>query len=549
MLLSWSFGAIVREFRRAACSRNPKVILAVTIAAAACGAGAGWLIGRVISQQRAEMIADQFVLRIHTVVKAALHEEYEVIQALDGSHYPHCSDAGLAWMRKLILKSDYLSEAGRMEGSQIVCSASMGRVVPSGKEFTPDLVLRNGIKVYLNPEPYQRPNMTIIVARKGDWFVVFRPTVEAFFASAPMRFVITRLDSHGNPMHPTMGTLTDAPAWIASAERKTLWKNTIFATRCDQQGATCITASISLHDAMQYGHFGVGMTIAMGAIMGALFSLLFSFLNRQNGALEWKLRQAIRADKLYVAYMPIVDLNSRRVVGAEALVRWEDEEGQPIPPDIFIQLAEERGFVSEITEFVVRQVLNEFGAHLRNHCEFSINVNVTASDFANPGFLTMLNQHLEDAGVAPQSLTVEITESSTARHGAVRDMIRQLRGQGYRVHIDDFGTGYSSLAYLHELSVDAIKIDKSFTQAIGTEAVTVTILPQIMAMADALGLEVVVEGIETEEQASYFADLSKPRLAQGWLFGAPVPALHFADLHIDQEIPIVSQEIPIGSLS
>jgi sensor c-di-GMP phosphodiesterase-like protein len=105
-----------------------------------------------------------------------------------------------------------------------------------------------------------------------------------------------------------------------------------------------------------------------------------------------------------------------------------------------------------------------------------------------------------------------------------------LRQNGHSVHIDDFGTGYSSLAYLHDLSVDAIKIDKAFTQAVGTEAVTVAILPQILALAAALNLRVIVEGVETEEQSSYFADGDNSILAQGWLFGRAVPASEFRSL-------------------
>ncbi len=110
------------------------------------------------------------------------------------------------------------------------------------------------------------------------------------------------------------------------------------------------------------------------------------------------------------------------------------------------------------------------------------------------------------------------------------ETLRSLRQQGHSVHIDDFGTGYSSLAYLNDLSVDAIKIDKAFTQAIGTEAVTVAILPQILAMAEALDLEVIVEGIETAEQADYFRANGQKYLGQGWLFGYPVPVGEFRGL-------------------
>jgi sensor c-di-GMP phosphodiesterase-like protein len=103
------------------------------------------------------------------------------------------------------------------------------------------------------------------------------------------------------------------------------------------------------------------------------------------------------------------------------------------------------------------------------------------------------------------------------------------------VHIDDFGTGYSSLSYLKDLEISAIKIDKSFTRSVGTQAVTVAILPQILAMADALKLQVIVEGIETGPQAEYFSSLGRPVLAQGWFFGYPVPAERFLRLLAEDE--------------
>jgi sensor c-di-GMP phosphodiesterase-like protein len=115
------------------------------------------------------------------------------------------------------------------------------------------------------------------------------------------------------------------------------------------------------------------------------------------------------------------------------------------------------------------------------------------------------------------------------------ETIRGLREKGYSVQIDDFGTGYSSLSYLHDLSVDTIKIDKAFTQAIGTGSVIVGILPQILAMAEALKLQVTVEGIETEEQAVYFASATQPIFAQGWLFGRPMPAADFPRLLAEDE--------------
>ena len=209
------------------------------------------------------------------------------------------------------------------------------------------------------------------------------------------------------------------------------------------------------------------------------------------------------------------------------LARWTNEDDFSVSPEIFVKIAEELGFVREITELVVRHALRDFAGVLQRNPKFRLCVNVTATDLADPEFLPMLDRALQRTGTRAQNLTIEVTESSTARHEIARGTTRQLQQQGHSIYIDDFGTGYSSLAYLHELAVDAIKIDKAFVRAIGTEAVTKTILPQILAMAETLKLQVVVEGIETEEQASYFAEANLPIRAQGWLYGYPVPADEF----------------------
>jgi len=529
------WNAVARMLTKARFGRSPIVLFVLSSIFAACGIGLGYLLGCMVLQERAEMVADEFDLRIQSVIKASLHEEYKVLEELKSSPYPFCSDNDLAWMRMQILHADYLNEAARMHDDQMLCSTTLGRLAAGSKRFMPVLILRNQIRVFLNPDPYQRQNLVILGVQKGDGLVLFRPTIQVFFEAAPLHFAISILDEQGQVLRPVFGNLGDPPAWILTQPGRVRWRDAIFATRCEAGFRFCVTASIPVADAMRYGGSGIAVTATFGGILGALIPLLTYCLSSHHRVMAWQLRQAIRDDELQVVYMPVVDLCSRRVIGAEALVRWKDEEGRPVSPDTFVQLAEERGFVNEITKLVVRHVLLEFGGYLKAHPEFCISINATASDFADEEFLLMLTRSLRKAEVAPHSLIIEITESSTARQHVVRDRIRQLREQGFQVHIDDFGTGYSSLAYLHELSVDAIKIDKSFTQAIGTTAVTVTILPQIMAMADALELEVVVEGIETEEQAAYFADLEKPRLAQGWLFGAPVPAHMFTQLYAQQK--------------
>jgi len=255
-----------------------------------------------------------------------------------------------------------------------------------------------------------------------------------------------------------------------------------------------------------------------------LLGFLFSLLYQRSRGMTQQLRRAIRRDKLRVVYQPIVDLPTGRIVGAEALVRWTNESGVEVRPDVFVKLAEERGFVGSITKLVLQHALSDFRDTLCTHPVFRLSVNVTAADLADPAFFPALDRSLELADVPADRLVIEITESSTARSRIAIETVHRLRQKGHAVHIDDFGTGYSNLAYLHDLSVDAIKIDKAFVQAIGTDSVIFSILPQILSIAEALKLEVVVEGVETFQQARYFVDMGKPVLAQGWLFGRPVSA-------------------------
>lgn len=150
-----------------------------------------------------------------------------------------------------------------------------------------------------------------------------------------------------------------------------------------------------------------------------------------------------------------------------------------------------------------------------------------AHDLAHPAFLDELEQAVRDAGVSPSALALELTEHSAADLESAKAAIARLRRTGFAVYIDDFGTGYSNLSYLQDLRVDAIKIDRVFTQTVGTETVTASVVPQILEIAEGLGLTVIAEGIEKAEQADYFRNGRRGVLGQGWLLGRPMPAEEF----------------------
>jgi sensor c-di-GMP phosphodiesterase-like protein len=278
------------------------------------------------------------------------------------------------------------------------------------------------------------------------------------------------------------------------------------------------------------------VVIAGCALAGCALGLIWTILHRRNFSVEQQLRRAIAKGRLQVVYQPIVNLCSEQIVGAEALSRWTDDEGHTVSPDVFIRIAEERGFVNEIMRLVLERSLKDFGEIFKLRPEFRLSVNVAAADLSNPKLLPFLDSALARSGVAHKNLAIEITETTAARGEAAIETIRRLRRAGHQVHIDDFGTGYSSLSYLSDLSVDAIKIDRAFTQAIGTESATLAILPQILAMAKALDLQVIVEGIENARQAVYFSTCERPVYGQGWFYGHAVPLAEFRLMLAAQQV-------------
>jgi sensor c-di-GMP phosphodiesterase-like protein len=386
---------------------------------------------------------------------------------------------------------------------------------------------------YRNIPLFRLSNIEAVALRAGDSYVVMYPYSDIFRGPSAIHTKITTVSEAERERPLPMPGVAEQPSWqqlTTSSDGRI--GETMFSTRCSSLSINpiCRTAYLSVSEALRAKRGELKISVVSGGLTGALFGVLFSIFYRRNRSMARQLRRAIRKDTLRVEYQQIVSLASGRIVGAEALARWTDEEGFAVGPDRFVRLAEERGFVGEITRLVVNHVLREFAQTFRDRPDFRISVNVSAADLTDPGFLPMLDDSFYRFCVPAQSVAIEITEGSTARRQVAIEAIHCLRGRGHSVHIDDFGTGYSSLAYLQDLAVDTIKIDSAFTQAIGTGSVTVAILPQILAMAEALNLKVIAEGVETALQASYFGAAAQPILAQGWLFGRAVSAPEFHQL-------------------
>ena len=238
--------------------------------------------------------------------------------------------------------------------------------------------------------------------------------------------------------------------------------------------------------------------------------------------LEQALHHAVANEELRVHLQPIVTTGDGVPVGVEALVRWEHPSLGLIPPLDFITLAEETGDIIEIGRWVLREACEILGCWNRQGRRLSLSVNLSARQFLDPHFLDHVLDTLEATGFDPHDLTLEVTESVLVEEGAtVLSALEQLRDLGIRLAIDDFGTGYSSLVYLRRLRVDTLKIDKSFIDGLERGSNDDTIVRTIIDLASSLGLSVVAEGVETEEQRQRLVAHGCPQ-AQGYLFAPPL---------------------------
>jgi diguanylate cyclase (GGDEF)-like protein/PAS domain S-box-containing protein len=240
--------------------------------------------------------------------------------------------------------------------------------------------------------------------------------------------------------------------------------------------------------------------------------------------LEMELRQAVDDENFKVHYQPIVELSSGRVEGFEALARWNTSDGNPVPPNEFIPLAEEIGTIFELERQILRQVCCDITQWRRLVGESGpyISVNLSGKELAHPEFAELVRLTLEEFAVDPKQLRFEVTESSIAYNEEVAiAVLAQLKQLGVGVYVDDFGTGYSSLSTLHSFPIDTLKIDQSFVSGGAGRPGNWEIVRVIIGLANNMGLGVIAEGIETSEQLEAIRELGC-HLGQGFLFSKPV---------------------------
>ncbi|MBL7003813.1 MAG: EAL domain-containing protein [Gammaproteobacteria bacterium] len=260
------------------------------------------------------------------------------------------------------------------------------------------------------------------------------------------------------------------------------------------------------------------------------FTQSMNDMARKRLELESLLRNALNNHELSLHFQPIVDARSKRIIGAEALLRWHNDVLGDVSPDTFIPLAEDIGLIVPIGEWVIRTAcMTAASWQLEGH-SIRIAINVSVRQFTKGNLIEVIDGVLDESKLPPELLEIEVTEGLLLEDSEeVQINLKKISNKGIRLSMDDFGTGYSSLSYLNKFSFNVLKIDRSFVSGIEKNPKDAELARVIISMAHGLNLEVIGEGVETVAQYDFLSS-NKIDLIQGYLFSQPVPADQFLDL-------------------
>lgn len=473
-----------------------------------------------------KLFADRAIFRATTT----LQEARKTMEAMERADLNPCSNEHIALMRNQTINTPSVEEIGYFENGYLKCS-SWGVTEQAIPMRHADFTTPDGLAVTLR----MKPSVSFV----GEMTAVSMGKYNALIA--PSRFVDIVIDSDM-----TLALLNDRGQVINVRNNP----DSVVVASVSKSGQSGVYASY-LASVARNGSLTAVVTEPRSKLISLLWKELIVFLPVGAlisfllvGAIYWlskrrlspqaELDLAVRKHEFILHYQPIVDLQTGVCIGAEALVRWKRPDGSLVQPDLFIPLAEETGLIALITDQVIDALIADLSAVLVGDRSLHIAINVCSEDVQSGRIVDLIDDKLRATGIRKEQIWLEATERGFLDVDSASRTLDRARKAGHSVAIDDFGTGYSSLQYLQRLPLDALKIDKSFVEAIEKETATSSVILHIIELAQELGLFSVAEGVETEEQAA-FLRRHGVNFAQGWLFSKPLSSAAFIHYLADRK--------------
>ena len=430
-----------------------------------------------------------------------------------------CSPAGLAQLRRLDIESSLIQAVGHLNGTVMDCSSVAGtQPIALGP---PDFVSKAGVLNWTALKPFGSRNSYIGSGTKAFIGIVHKDLLLSYIDDIP-GLAVADFSWSTHKVLLSRGQVD--PAWIALAASGDGIYHTpdriVAIVKSKHYDIGTIVALPRSREALLASRLG-RILIPLGVVAGLLLSIVLIGVLKTRMSMPMMIRGALRSGEFHLLYQPAVDLSTGRTIGAEALIRWHRPDGEEIPPDSFIAVAEQAGVIRAITTHVLDLLAGEARDVLRIVPSFRFSVNFSAEDIQSAEIFGEVDHFIRRSGLGPENLVIEATERSFLDVERAQGALEKIRDAGILVAIDDFGTGYSSLSCLAQLKIDVLKIDRLFVHALGTDSATSQVASRIIDMANDLQLKIVAEGIETADQAERLKALGVD-CAQGFYFGRPM---------------------------
>jgi len=434
-----------------------------------------------------------------------------------------CSNQGIEIMRNIDLRSSYIQAVGYIDNNRLLCSSlgGEGGILDLGPV---DWVSRIGSSIRVNVQIPFAPDTSFTVLERNSYAFILNKTLLIDATTSEKDVTLASFSQDNLRLFASRGNFD--PDWLKDLgdgpEKAFIKDGYVVGIAMSQKYRSAGLAALPISYVDKHTRDLSMILVPIGLLAGFLLAASIYYLVTIQISMPAMIKAALRDNQFFMLYQPVINLQNGKCVGAEALMRWKRPNGDMVPPDRFIQAAEDSGLIGNLTERVIKLVSKDAKDLFIKHPGFHIGINLSASDLHSGSTLELLNGLKQATGADRFNLIVEATERGFIQAGLVKSTLTKIREQGITVAIDDFGTGYSSLSYLESFEIDYLKIDKSFVDKIGTDAPTSYVVNHIIEMAKELKIQIIAEGVETESQAQFLRE-HDVQFAQGWLFGKPMP--------------------------
>lgn len=439
-----------------------------------------------------------------------------------------CLPAHIQKMQEFNVSGIFLQAVAHVRDNRIVCS-SISEVFDGMTLGAPIRTEADGTRVWANIKIADWQDHHLVMLEKSGWAVMFVPS-HALQALGNSETSMGVFGIASRRLYTARGEIN--PSWIQRYNGEQVLtfidkeRHMLVYIAPNKLNSTAVVAATPLKDINDDIVAFIQILIPLALIVGLLLGGLFVYMQRTRYSTKSAILRALANHEFYLEYQPIMHLHSNTCVGAEALIRWKTADKTIISPDTFIPAAEASGVICQITQRVFELVARDMRSALNTHPDFHVGINISSHDIRSGALLGLIQQLIKTTGAQGKQILIEVTERGFLDDEEALTTIKNIRDCGVRVAIDDFGTGYSSLSYLTKFQLDYLKIDKTFVDSVGTDAVTSHVAFHIIEMAKTLTLDMVAEGVETAAQADIL-QARGVKYVQGWLFSKSLKRKEF----------------------